>query len=92
MSLLSRLFGGGNDRSEAPEPVEYEGFRIMPEPIGEDGQYRIAARIEAEVDGETRSHHMIRADVLRDRDDAVAASVNKAKQLIDQQGQRLFGG
>lgn len=92
MSLLSRLFGGGGaDAPSAAEPVEYEGFRIIPDPIGEDGQYRIAARIEADADGQTRSHHMIRADVLRDRDDAEAASVKKAKQLIDQQGMRLFG-
>lgn len=94
MSLLKRLFGGGGG-SAAPtprsEPVEYKGFRITPEPMAADDQFRIAALIEAEVEGETKSHQLVRADVLRDRDDAVEASLRKAKQMIDEQGPRLFG-
>ncbi len=91
MSWLSKLFGGGE--AAAPAAVastEYKGFRVMPQPIKADGGYRICAVIEGEVHGEAKSHTLIRADVLRDPDDAVEASVNKAKQLIDQQGLRLF--
>ncbi|KUF09263.1 HlyU family transcriptional regulator [Pseudoponticoccus marisrubri] len=91
MSLLSRLFGGGGGGgTPAPEPVEYEGFRIYPEPVSEGGQYRIGARIEAEIDGTLKEHRLIRADMLRDREEAETASVNKAKQMIDQMGARLF--
>lgn len=95
MSLLSRLFGGGGGSGGAKppvaEPVEYQGFRIIPDPIAEEGQFRLAAWIEGEVGGEPRRHHLIRADLIRDRDEAVEAAVRKAKQMIDQSGPRLFG-
>lgn len=89
MSLFSRLFGGG--AAPEPEPETHAGFRIFPEPIKEGGGYRLAARIEKEIGGETRSHRIIRADVISDRDEASAAGVRKAKQLIDQMGEGLFG-
>lgn len=91
MSLFSKLFGGGGGgKSAAPQPVEYNGFHIIPEPMGADGGFRLAARIEREVNGETRSHHLIRADVIRDRAEAEKAAIEKAKQMIDQQGERIF--
>jgi len=88
MSLLSKLFGGGKSQ---PEPEIHEGFRIFPEPIKEDGGYRLAARIEKEIGGEICTHQLIRADVIGDRDEASAAALQKAKQLIDQMGEGLFG-
>ncbi|MBN9889233.1 HlyU family transcriptional regulator [Salipiger abyssi] len=94
MSFWKKLFGGGADDSAAApqaEAVEYKGFRIVPEPIAADGQFRVAATISGEVDGEAKTHKLIRADVLRDHDDAVEASLRKAKQMIDEQGARLFG-
>ena len=91
MSLLSRLFGG---KSEAPppevEPVEHKGFRIYPDPMKEGARWRIAARIEKEVGGETKTHQLIRADVLDDRAQCAEASLGKAKTAIDEQGERLF--
>lgn len=88
MSLLSRLFGGGGGaKPPAAEPETYKGFTIHPEPIREGQVFRISARIEK--DG--RSHTLIRADTLADRDGAVTASLGKARQLIDEQGDRLFG-
>ncbi|MBP0484068.1 HlyU family transcriptional regulator [Sagittula salina] len=89
MSFWKRLFGGGTEKPAA-EPIEYEGFLITPQPIAEDGGYRISAVIEGEVGGETKTHTLIRADVLRDPDDAAEASVAKAKQMIDQTGAGLF--
>ncbi|RVV99501.1 hypothetical protein EKE94_02115 [Mesobaculum littorinae] len=95
MSLLSRLFGRGDAASQAPEsehePQDYKGFAIRPEPIKEGNHYRVAARIEKTVDGTARTHSLIRADTLSDRDAAIDASVSKAKQVIDEQGDRLFG-
>lgn len=89
MSLFSKLFGGG--AAPEPEPETHAGFRIFPAPEKESGGYRLAARIEKEVGGETRSHRLIRADVFSSEDEARAASVRKAKQLIDQIGEGLFG-
>lgn len=88
MSLLSRLFGGGAPK--APVGEEYQGFRIFAEPLKDGTRYRLAARIEQDVDGEIKVHQLIRADTLDSHEAAFAASLNKAKQVIDQQGARLF--
>lgn len=91
MSLFSKLFGKERgSAAPAAQPVEYNGFRITPQPMSEDGGYRICALIESEVDGEPQSHLLIRADVIRDADEAYQASLGKAKQMIDQMGTRLF--
>ena len=92
MSWISKLFGGGTGHQapQSADPVEYKGFRIIAEPMNENGQYRLAGWIELDANGETRKHHFIRADLLRAQDEAEEASVNKAKQMIDQLGQSLF--
>lgn len=92
MSFFKRLFGGGDSMETAPEAesLEYEGMTITPTPIKEGGEYRVSARIEATVNGEAKVHELIRADVIRDRDEALDMSVRKAKQLIDQMGTALF--
>ena len=89
MSLFSKLFGGGA-KHEA-EPVEYEGFRIFAEPIKETGGHRVAARIEKEIGGEVKTHQMIRADQCQSKEEARQISVAKAKMLIDEQGDSIFG-
>lgn len=91
MSILKRLFGGGGGGSapEAP-PETYRDCTILPAPAPEGGRFRLQARIEKDVDGETRSHTLIRADVFDSRDAAAEAAVRKAKQVIDEQGDALF--
>lgn len=95
MSWLSRLFGGGGAGGEAPRSgtgsEDYKGFRITPGPIREGGQYRVAARIEKVVDGVPRRHDLIRADLLASAEEAQRFSLAKARQVIDEQGDRLFG-
>ena len=91
MSILSRLFGGGVKREEPEFPTEqYDGFRIIPAPKEESDGFRIGARIEKDVDGEVKVHQFLRADVVSDRDEAAAMSLRKAKQVIDEQGARIF--
>ncbi len=92
MSLFSKLFGGsGNARAKKePEPEIYKGFRIIPGPINEGGKYRIAARIEKDIDGEVKVHQLIRADTLESADEAASASADKARKMIDEQGERIF--
>lgn len=96
MSLLKKLFGGGSSSDQksakvAHSAVDYEGFTITPAPMAESGGFRIAAHIEMEgEDGTVRRHHLIRADVIRDMDEAVDASIEKAKLMIDQSGLRVF--
>lgn len=88
MSLLKRLFGGGAAPKEAPEA--YNGFRIFVEPIREPSGFRVAARIEKEVDGQTLTHQLIRADVCDSADQAREISLTKARLLIDDKGEALF--
>ncbi len=88
MSLLSRLFGGGG--KPEPEPESYKGFNIFAEPIKEPGGYRICARIEKEIDGEVRTHKLIRADICNSEQECREISVSKAKVLIDQSGDAIF--
>jgi hypothetical protein len=89
MALFSHLFGGQKPSPDF-EPVIYKDFAIIPEPIGEGRHYRVAAQIEKEVGGEKMTHRTIRADVLEDRDSAVEVSTAKAKQMVDEQGEKFF--
>ena len=84
--FLSRLFGGRPAEPAAAPSEVYEGYTITADPGQAADGYRIGAVIER--DG--RRHVLIRADTLRDRDAAVEASVAKARQVIDEQGMRLF--
>jgi hypothetical protein len=89
MSILSKLFGGAP--KPAKEPEVYKDFRIFPEPQSGSGGYRVAARIEKDFGGEMKVHHLLRADTLQGAEEAEAFSIRKARQLIDEQGDRLFG-
>ncbi|EBA12930.1 HlyU family transcriptional regulator [Roseobacter sp. CCS2] len=86
MALFSKLFGGGKT-PEPPAAETYKDFDITPEPQKESGGWRLAAKIER--DGQ--EHLLIRSDVLQTKEQADDASIAKAKQMIDEQGTRLFG-
>lgn len=90
MSLLSRLFGSKSSESPATEAYEYEGFRITPTPMKEAQGFRLCAIIEKEVDGVLKSHTLIRADTIADVQQCNEAAIAKAKQMIDQQGERML--
>ncbi|MGJ8602716.1 MAG: HlyU family transcriptional regulator [Marivita sp.] len=92
MSFLKKLFGGGGSAKTPPSmPSEtHNGFTITAAPVNDGGTWRIGARIEKEIDGEVKSHFMMRADTLQSFDDAAKASVDKARMLVDQQGDRIF--
>ena len=96
MSFWKRLFGGaggGGASGEEPagEPVEHNGFLIRATPFTEGGQYQTCGVISKEIDGEVKEHRFIRADRFASRDDAVDVTLRKARQLIDEQGERIFG-
>lgn len=92
MSWLTRLLGA-RDTSLSPRPApgeDYKGFRITPTPRKSPEGWRIAARIEKEVGGETLVHELLRADVIRDEETAREATLAKARQVIDEQGEAIF--
>jgi hypothetical protein len=94
MSFWKKLFGGGSDATAsapAAEPIHYKGYVVTATPFQEDGQYQTCGVITREVDGEIKSHRFIRADRFPSLDDAVETTIRKAKQVIDEQGDRIFG-
>ena len=87
-ALWGRLFGGGAE--VAGPAIEYNGYRIRPAPYRREGQYQTCGVIEKEVDGELRAHRFIRAELHPSREAAVEFSIAKARQIIDEQGDRMF--
>jgi len=92
MSFWKSLFGGGRSESEGKpgEPVEYNGFILRAAPYKAEGQYQTAGLVEKEVGGVRKEHKFIRADRHASYDDAVEFSLAKARQIVDQQGERMF--
>lgn len=92
--ILRKLFGGGGDRPptgpDRSQAVEHKGFTIIPAPRPHNGQYLTAALIEKEIDGTVRVHELVRADTHASPDDARSFSIAKARQVIDEQGERIF--
>lgn len=92
MSFLKKLFGGGGGGQSTPSASSeaHNGYTIHPDPIKDGSVWRIGARIEKEIDGEVKSHRMVRADTLQSHEEAAKASLNKARMLVDQQGDAIF--
>jgi hypothetical protein len=88
----SRLAGGGGGASDGPAipAVEYKGYRIRPAPYRANDQYQTAGVIEKDTPEGVKEHRFVRADTYPNRDDAIAFTISKAKQIIDQQGDRIF--
>jgi len=68
----------------------YKGFTIEAAPVKESGQYRTAGYISKEIDGVMKKSRFIRADNSTDKDQAVSHTLSKGRQIIDEQGERLF--
>jgi len=91
MSFLKRLFGGGESAPPKPaQEVEHSGFLIRATPFQENGQWQTCGVIVQEKDGVMREHRFIRADRFPSQGMAADHSVVKGRQIIDQQGERMF--
>jgi hypothetical protein len=91
--LWTRLTGGGEPSQEsepAAEAVEYKGFRIRPAPYPAKGQFQTAGVIEKDFETGTKEHRFVRAETHPSKDDAAAFALAKGKQIIDEQGDRVF--
>ncbi len=94
-SLFSVFSGGAGEAADAgPEAsVEHQGYVIRATPYLEGGQYQTCGVITKEVDGVTKQHRFVRADRYAGKDDAVAFTLEKGKQIVDQtarMGKSLF--
>ncbi|QIL87000.1 transcriptional regulator (plasmid) [Vibrio sp. HDW18] len=91
MGLFARIFGKMK-QAELPEiePIEYQGFLIYPEPMAENGQFRVAGRITQELQGELKTHRFIRSDLVASKADAEELMLKKAQLFIDQMSGQIF--
>ena len=86
-SILGKLFGSSAvENAQAEEPVEHQGLLVVAEPIKEGNQYRTAGFIEKRDGDAVQRVQFIRADNHTTRESAVTHSVQKGKQIIDEQG------
>ncbi len=88
-SSLKSLFSAGEKAPEAPQEQAsetYGDYLITPASVKEEHGYRINGTI---TKGE-QVHIFIRADTLPSADECAKEMIRKAKQMIDQQGDRIF--
>lgn len=95
MSFWKKLFGGGDAAKPSAAPSveaqeEHEGFLIKATPMQAGGEYQISGLIEKEFDGAVKVHSFVRADKFSSKDDCVATTLAKGRQIIREQGNRLF--
>jgi hypothetical protein len=95
MSFLKTLFGRRAGAPDAPPPasaeIEHKGFLIKATPFKEGGQFQTCGVVSKEIDGVRKEHRFIRADRFATLDEAVDFSLSKARQIIDEQGERVLG-
>ena len=94
LKFLRSLGGSGSAKEVAPQPadpVDYEGYVIVATPRQVSGGWSTEGTISraGAGDGERRCE-FVRADTLPSREDAVTFTVRKARQIIDEQGERIF--
>ena len=95
MSMLKALWdkvmgAGAETEAAAVDPIEYKGYRILPKPYQSGSQYQTSGTIEKDFPTGVKEHRFVRAESHPSREDAVEFSVLKARQIIDQQGDRMF--
>ena len=90
MPFFSKLFGAAKPAPTKGAAQLHKDFRITPEPIPEDGGFRVAAVIEKDVAGQSKSHLMVRADTATTLEEAQEISLFKAQIFIDQMGEKIF--
>lgn len=90
--FLGRLFRGSGDASggDVMASETYEGFEIRAAPVKEPAGWRVSGFISKTVAGEEKTHQFVRADTCSDADSAASMTLRKARQLIDERGDRLF--
>ena len=94
MSFLKSLFGGGKSgaaKIDAPLGEEsYKGFLIKAISMPVGSEFQLSGTIEKDIGGELKTYRFVRADRLSNRDEAATVSINKGRQLVDEQGDKLF--
>jgi hypothetical protein len=97
MSFLKKLFGGdstdagGEAQPAGGKEIEHKGFTIRATPFKAEGQFQCCGVVVKEIDGVVKEHKFIRADRFASIDDAADTALRKGRQLVDEQGEHIFG-
>jgi hypothetical protein len=94
--ILGRFFGSATSQSgmqadSFTDPVTHDDYTIKPESFLENGQWITAARISRQFPDGVREHEFVRADIFPSQGGANECAVRKARTLIDQMGDNVFG-
>lgn len=94
MSFLKKLFGmGGEAASGEPKVLGEEhhlDYLIKATEMKVGSEFQLSGTIEKEIEGELKTATFIRADRLSNPEMAKSAAIDKAKQIIKEQGDGLF--
>jgi len=90
--IFGRLAGRKADTAPGkPGPaVAYNGYMIRAAARREGGQWLTAGVIAKPFGDEVKEHHFIRAETHGSKEAADDFAIVKAKQIIDELGDRLF--
>ncbi|MGQ0663645.1 MAG: HlyU family transcriptional regulator [Pseudomonadota bacterium] len=91
--FLRRLVNPKQGEASRPEPVaavEYNGYSIRPTPRRQGSEWLTAGVIAKQFPDGVKEHQFIRVDTHANQADAANFSIYKAKQIIDEQGDKMF--
>ncbi len=93
--FLRRLTGGGDEDAggsgaAAGPAMAYNGYTIQPAPRRDRGQWLTAGMISKDFPDGPKSQYFVRAETHASPDLASEFAVTKAKQIIDERGDKLF--
>ena len=88
--LWRRLTGRGAAGEPPGEAVEYNGYRIRPAAYAAEGQYQTAGTIEKDFPSGMKEYRFVRAERHASKDEASSFAITKGRQIIDEQGDRIF--
>lgn len=91
-SFFKRIFGKRDEPgpTKAAASEQYNGFEVHAAPVKEANGWRVTGSIAKEIEGVRKQHDFVRADCCGDLESAASLTLRKARQLIDEQGERIF--
>jgi hypothetical protein len=78
------------DSTTRAESVSYAGYIIEPRPRQVERGWTTEGNTSKEISGVLKSQHFTRVDTHGVRNDAISLAIQKAKKIIDEQGENLF--
>ena len=90
MSFFKSLFGGGKPGATGKR-AEHKGFTIEAAVYPEGGQFQLAGVISKEINGAVKQYRYVRADRFASASEAADRALDKGRQIIDEQGDKVFG-